>query len=508
VSLLAYLNSRFIRDQKIELAKRMFTAYMTGPYAFHLDHNTAELLRNANLEVRVVGNQVLNPLLQLILKTITALAIIVLLLVVEPVVSLVVVSVLGLASLLFMRLTRHKMEVMGEEEQRQRKVSYKVMKEGYGSIKAVKVLNKASYFIDEFVDSFYKSNTAQLVKGVVGSLTRPFMEVMAVSGMLLVSFSVVLFNTGVDSLIPTLGLFGVAIIKLQGSITGAVSSFTSLKYSNYAINPVYDDLSLLEEKKPGEADAGEESARPPISFEDRIEIESLYFRYHETDEFVLKDVNMSIPKGSSVGIVGTTGAGKSTVIDILLGLFEPTKGQVCVDGTDISDRITSWQSLLGYIPQDIFLLDNSIKRNIALGVYDEDIDWDNFEKALEMAQIGDMVRALPEGLETHTGERGVRLSGGQLQRVGIARALYNDPEVLVMDEATSSLDTSTEKMVMSALEKAKQGRTFIMIAHRLSTVKNCDIIYFLEDGEVADSGTYDYLAANSAGFKQMIADDQ
>jgi|AntDeeMinimDraft_5_1070356.scaffolds.fasta_scaffold09538_2 ATP-binding cassette subfamily C protein len=506
LSLLYYIKSKFIRDRKIELAQRMFTAYMLAPYAFHLDRNTAELLRNANLEVRIIGNEVLNPLLQLILNGITAIAITTLLLIIEPVISLIVVSILGVASLLFMRLTRHRMEAMGEEEQRQRTVSYKVMHEAFGSLKAVKILKRELYFIQKFLKSFYKANQAQHVKEIMSSWTRPFMEVMAVIGMLLVAFSTIYLGKALETLVPTLGLFGIAILKLQASITAAVSNFTMLKYSNYSINPVYDDLKILESSSNSSTTTRQNNTVPAFKFNNQIDIESLFYRYHDSDEFVLKDINLTIPNGSSAGIVGPTGAGKSTLIDILLGLLQPTNGQLKVDGESIYENMAGWQANIGYIPQDIYLLDDSIKRNIALGIQDEAIDEDQLKESIRMAQIKDLVNNLPDGWDTAVGERGVRLSGGQLQRVGIARALYHNPDILVMDEATSSLDTSTEKSVMQALNRAKKGRTFIMIAHRLSTVKNCDQIYLLKEGKLLSSGTYHHLAEKSKEFQQMIAD--
>lgn len=505
---LNYFKSKFIRDQKIALARRMFTAYMRAPYAFHLNRNTAELLRNANLEVRIIGNEVLRPLLQLILSGVTASAITVLLIVIEPVISLVVVGVLGIASLIFMQATRKKMEVMGEEEQRQRKASYKVMHEGFGSLKAVKVLNKEGSFIRKFMESFRKANHAQHLQEIIGSWTRPFMEVMAISGLLIVVFFIIYLGEDVSTLIPTLGLFGVAILKLQTQISAAVSSYNSLKYSNHAVDPVFDDLSLLGPKLEAGKSAENECPDTPLQFNSELRIESLYFRYQNSETDVLKNINMTIPSGSSIGLVGKTGAGKSTLVDILLGLLEPTSGQIRVDSTPVFDQLAQWQLNIGYIPQDIYLLDDTIKHNIALGLNDNEIDEQRMKQAITIAQIQDLIESLPDGWDTTVGERGVRLSGGQLQRVGMARALYTDPDVLVMDEATSSLDSSTEQSVMQALDRARQGRTFIMIAHRMSTVKKCDVIYMLEEGELIASGTYNELLENSSEFRTMVAETE
>lgn len=505
---LNYFKSKFIRDQKIVLARRLYTAYMRAPYAFHLNRNTAELLRNANLEVRIIGNEVLRPLLQLILSGVTASAITILLIVIEPVISVVVVGVLGMASFIFTQATRKKIEAMGEEEQRQRTASYKVMHEGFGSLKAVKVLNKEGSFIRKFMDSFRKANHAQHLQEIIGSWTRPFMEVIAITGLLIVVFFIIYLGEDVSTLIPTLGLFGVAILKLQTQITTAVSSFNSLKYSNYAVDPVYDDLNLLEPKLETEQTTEKERPTIPLQFNSELRIDSLYFRYQNSETDVLKNINMTIQSGSSVGLVGKTGAGKSTLVDILLGLLEPTRGQVTVDDTPVFHQLAQWQLNIGYIPQDIYLLDDTIKRNIALGLDDEAIDENRLQEAISIAQIQDLIASLPEGWDTTVGERGVRLSGGQLQRVGMARALYTDPDVLVMDEATSSLDSSTEQSVMQALDRAKQGRTFIMIAHRMSTVKKCDVIYMLEEGELIASGTYSELLENSSEFRTMVADTE
>jgi ATP-binding cassette subfamily C protein len=277
-----------------------------------------------------------------------------------------------------------------------------------------------------------------------------------------------------------------------------VSSFTNLRYNAVAINPIWEDLNTIS------------APVTPLStsattnrLQNSIKINELKYTYPGSDKPSIKDINLSIPKAGSISLVGPTGSGKTTLADLLLGLLKPDEGAILENGFDINNNLTEWHRKIGYIPQFIYLLNDTIKNNIAFGLEDSEIDEKKLQNAVSTAQLENFVLSLPEGVETIVGERGIRLSGGQRQRIGIARALYNNPEILVMDEATSALDNTTEDLLVQALEKLKEDHTIIMIAHRLSTIKNCDTLYFMKDGHIIASGNYEELLSKCDEFRKM-----
>ncbi len=290
-----------------------------------------------------------------------------------------------------------------------------------------------------------------------------------------------------ESIIPTLTLLGVAIVRLMPSFQKVAGNVNSLKWGEQALDAVYDDLAELEPSRSASPALGSRPGRP-LAFEREIRFDRLSYQYPGQEDHALRDVSLAIPKDASVGFVGPSGAGKTTIVDVLLGLLDPTEGRVLVDGVDIQERMVAWQRKIGYIPQSIYLTDDSVRGNVAFGMGDDEIDDDAVWAALEAAQLRDMVEGLPDGLDTMVGERGVRLSGGQRQRIGIARALYHNPEVLVMDEATSALDNQTERQFVEALERLQGSHTLVVIAHRLSTVRNCDTLFMLDEGRLVARG--------------------
>ena len=298
-------------------------------------------------------------------------------------------------------------------------------------------------------------------------------------------------------------LIAVAIVRLMPSFTKISSNFASLKWGERALAVVYDDIRDLEAKEREFRRKQAEGLSKPLPFEHELRLENISYSYPGSAESALIDVSLSIPKNASVGFVGPSGAGKTTIVDVILGLLEPMSGRILVDGVDIQDRVANWQRKIGYIPQTIYLTDDTIRKNVAFGLDDGEIDDDLVWEAIDAAQLRELVNSLPDGLDTIVGERGVRLSGGQRQRVGIARALYHKPQVLVMDEATSALDNQTERHIVDALDNIRGSRTMIMIAHRLSTVQNCDTLYYLDEGRLKAQGTYEELLATTPEFAAM-----
>jgi ATP-binding cassette subfamily C protein len=322
--------------------------------------------------------------------------------------------------------------------------------------------------------------------------------------MLLIALVMVLQGRSMSSIIPILTLFGAATVRLMPAVNQVVQKLTQLRYYIYSLSPVHRDI--MEMKDYHSQTMQESHVTEKLPFKESLSLKNIWYKYPNSDDYVLKGINLTIQKNTAIGFVGPTGVGKSTIVDVILGLLESEKGQVLVDGEDIVNNKRAWQNNVGYIPQFIYLSDDTMRNNIAFGIPESSISEEKIEAAVEAAQLKEFVDRLPDGLDSIVGEDGVRLSGGQRQRIGIARALYDNPDVLIMDEATSSLDNLTEQNVIAAIEAIKGERTIIMIAHRLSTVKNCDQLYLLEDGQVVQQGTYGELLQTSSQFRKMAVE--
>ena len=321
----------------------------------------------------------------------------------------------------------------------------------------------------------------------------------------LLALIMVLFLRGesTGTLIGTAALFALGSARLKTATSQMMNDYAMLHAGTVTVNLVSKELALLE-SLPNDSKVSEENAHAkPLSLDTSIALEDVWFRYAGAEDYALRGVNLEILRGEAVGLVGPSGSGKSTLVDLILGLYEPGRGKVRIDGVDLQTSLPAWHRTLGYIPQSLFLIDGTIRQNIGLGLLADEIDDDAIERAVEAASLEGVIKGLPRGLDTMVGERGVRLSGGQRQRIVIARALYHDPQVLVMDEATSALDTVTERAVMDAVNKLRKHRTIIIVAHRISTVRNLDRIVFLRNGEIEASGSYDELMAGHVGFREL-----
>lgn len=496
-----YFESRFIYNRRYTISHRLMSAYMHAPFIFHLQRNTAELFRNIGSEINVFVNQVVANLLKMSREGVMALAILIFLVVVEPVITLLVISFSGIGGGTFILMNKKKMKKFGEEEQDRRREMVKAIYQGLGGIKDARVLNREEEFIEKFRIQALKSTRLMAYIRFIQQIPRPVIETTAVLGMLSVAVLLVWQDRPIETIIPVLTLFAMAAVRLMPSVQQMISMYTNLRYYIVSLDPVYDDLKELE--KYNTSFAEERKNKKQLIFESEIEIRNLSYRYPESDEQALRDISISIPKGKAVAFVGPSGAGKTTIVDLILGLLEPDKGEILVDGTNIRENVSAWQKNIGYIPQSIYLADESLRFNIAFGVPEDEIDDEGVRQAVKLAQLETMVNRLPDGLDTLIGEHGTRFSGGQRQRVGIARALYHNPKVLVMDEATSSLDNITEKQITNAIQSMKGERTLIIIAHRLTTVKNCDKLYFMESGKIVQEGTYTDLVKSNIRFRKM-----
>ena len=470
------------------IASQILESYIRQPFAYHLRKNSSTLIRNTQDASVIIGGGI-EPLLSLVSEGLIVSALLVVLLVVEPIGTLLVVGSLLLATMAFHKLSDRKLQDWGTRRQFEKGQIIRTIQQSLGAIKDIQVLNRENWFIEEHNSHQIKDQTLLRRIITVQSLPRLWLEVMAIGG--LTGLVGVMLSSGrqANEIVPVVGLFAATAFRVLPSINKIVGSKQQLKVSRTAIETIYGDLHLSVLKNQA-TDVG------PLEFKN-LKVENLTFNYEGIADSVLNDVNVQIRNGEAVGFVGQSGSGKSTLIDIMLGLLEPQSGSVLINGQTVENVKQSWQKQIGYIPQTIFLMDDSLRRNIAIGISDNEIDEVAIVEALKSAQLEEFVASLPEGLDTVVGERGVRLSGGQRQRIGIARALYHRPSVLVLDEATSSLDTETEHGVMQAVQALQGDKTVIIVAHRLSTVEYCDRLYRLDAGRIVDEGTFDEVMNRS-----------
>lgn len=481
LAFLAWRQMRFAFGVQAQLSQRLFTLYLRQPYTFHLQRNSAQLIRNAISEVDVFTFKAIVPGMLLLTESLVLFGLCSLLLVIEPLGAVIVASVLGAAAWGFHCLTRGRIARWGETRLHHEGLRIQRLQEGLSGAKDVKLLGRETEFLDQYRVHNMQSTRVGGLMYTIQQLPRLWLELLAVSGLAILVISMLAQNRALEAVLPALGLFGAVAFRLMPSVNRMLGAVQSLRYSM----PVMDTLSTEFKLAVPEVAVIHRSVMP---FRVTLELNHITYAYPGGAEPVLKDISLAIQRGESVGFIGVSGAGKSTLVDILLGLLAPDRGEVRVDGNDIQKNIRNWQDQIGYVPQSIFLTDDTLRRNVAFGLPDKQIDNAAVQRAIRAAQLEEFVDSLPDGLETFVGERGIRLSGGQRQRIGIARSIYHDPAVLVLDEATSSLDTETERGVMQAITALQGSKTVLIIAHRLSTVEHCNRLYRLQDGKAAEGG--------------------
>ena len=484
---LIYVESRLFRNVMTSISNHLFHGYLRSPYTFHLERNPAQLTSIINHDVsNALG--VMRSYMLLLREGAVLVVVFTLMMLMEPMVSISVFMLLGTTSSVFYLAVRRKMEWRGRESQKHTELKMRAINQGLGAIKDAKILGREPFLLKLFSLETSKCFHLEAYRTVLLHLPRNFLEVMAITAVLVVSAAFVLLDRPSQTMMPVLTLLAIAVVRLVPAFNSVTSALSQIRYNHPSLEKVCLELQSI--KPILLQHYSDISNATQFKLQTSIELHDVHYHYPTASTEALRGVSLRIDVGEAVAFIGTSGAGKSTLIDLVLGLLTPTSGKICVDGKDIQSNLSSWQRQIGYIPQEIYLIDDTIRRNIAFGLPDDAIDETALLHAVEAAQLSGFVQELPAGLDTIVGNRVARLSGGQRQRIGIARALYHNPGVLVMDEATSALDNETERGVIEAIERLRGERTIIMVAHRLTTVKDCNRLYLFENGQLKDQGGF------------------
>lgn len=476
LSWMAYTMNSFSKNTRLLFSTKLMEAYMKQPYAYFLHKNTAEILRSVNSDTGDMYTVIIN-ILQIISQGVTTVVLVVFLAVTNWQMTLVVAIVLGACGGFIVLVLQRKLRRLGVEYHDLGADVIKCSKQAYEGIKEVKIMNKERYFINEYRNIFNNVTRMELIYNLLSLIPKYLIETITMGGILGYLAVVIMMGGNLGEMLTQLAAFAVAAFRLLPGVNTLYNGFSNVLYNKASIDLIYHDIREVENMDDSVIGGGE---CEKLHFKKEIEVRDIHFKYDKSDKVILDRVNLKISKGESVAFIGESGGGKTTLVDVILGILIPQSGSVLVDGVNINEIMQSWHHDIGYIPQMIFMLDDTVRRNVAFGIRDEEIEDDKVWEALRKAQLEEFVRGMDAGLDTEVGEAGMRLSGGQRQRIGIARALYHDPDILVFDEATSALDNETEKEVMSAIDALHGSKTMIMIAHRLTTIENCDHVYRVE----------------------------
>ena len=497
-----YALARFSHMRKYSLSRRMLAGYLQQPYVWYLSRHSSDLTKTVLQEVDQLVGYALMPAMRILAQAVSIIFLIGLIFIVRWDIALISGAVLLTTYALVYLVVRRLLERLGRRRVEANKQRFRAISEVFGGIKDVKLVGLEEHYMHRFQSAARKHADALMKAEVVGILPRHMLEIVAFGGMIgLILYLLGGSDQGIGEMLPVLGLLAMAGLRVLPAVQQIYSSFTSLRFGRVVLEEVFAEFEAARNVPP---------IRPvdqsqKLALNSALELRQMRYGYPATDRAVVDGMDMRIDARTTVGVVGGTGAGKTTTIDIILGLLTPDAGEMLVDDQVITpERMRAWQNNIGYVPQQIFLLYGTISANIAFGVPEDEIDHAAVERAARLAELHDFVTTeLKDGYATNVGERGIKLSGGQRQRIGIARALYHNPDILILDEATSALDNLTEKAVMDAIRNLGHDKTIIMIAHRLTTVKNCDTIFLLEGGRVTAQGSYDELIESNPTFREM-----
>ena len=484
----SYLQVRFVQMREYSIGKRLIEGYLNQPYAWFLNRHSADLGKTILTEVGTISGGAMKPALELIAKSLIVIAIISLLIIADPKIALITGFFLGGAYMFIFYLLRKYISELGSNRLENNRLRFTAVSEAFGAAKEIKIGGLEKIYIKSFSNSAEVFARSQATTQLISQLPRFILEIIAFGGILLIILYIMSTTGNFNNALPIVSLYVFAGYRLLPAVQEIYASVTSLTFASPTLVKLTEDIKSLKSFYNNQD-------QDILKLNDKITLKNIYYNYPNTSRIALKNISLNIPVKSTVGLVGATGSGKTTTVDIILGLLEAQKGTLEVDGKVVTKQNSrAWQRSIGYVPQHIYLSDNTVTANIAFGVELKDINQDSVEKAAKIANLHDfVVDELPDQYQTTIGERGVRLSGGQRQRIGIARALYHKPYLLILDEATSALDNETERTVMDAVNNLDKDITIILIAHRLDTVKNCDIIFKLDKGQLVGQGTFDEI---------------
>lgn len=473
---------RFVYSNQFETQQKLLRSFVKKSYEFYLNIETSTIQRIIAADV-VNAYLLILSVLQITSECIIFLMLAIALLIVDFKMTMVIAGVLVLTLFVIKNVIKPIMNRTGKENQDYAGMIYQWLSQTVMGIKEIKIIGRENYFIDEYCErgSHYVAAMERL--SLFSNAPKLLIETVCIAGMICYMLVIVLSGQELTAMMPALSAFAMAAVRLMPSANRINNQLTQVAYYEPFFMNVSDNLlEEIDDERIDMSYARDNGEKLPVK--DKIVLDNITYAYPNTEKLIFDHAHMEIPVGSSVGIVGGSGSGKTTIVDILLGLLNIREGQITADGTDIQTNYRAWLKNVGYIPQMIFLLDDDIRKNVAFGIPEEEIDEDRLWYALKEAQLDEFVKTLPEGIHTGIGERGIRISGGQRQRIGIARALYNDPEVLILDEATSALDNDTEAAIMESINRFQGRKTLVIIAHRLQTIEKCDMVYRVENGKI------------------------
>ena len=473
LSFVSYKQIRFLTNLKTDVSDKLYRIYLTKPFIFHLYNNSSKLIRDLNDSTQILI--VTKSILILFTEVTVVIGILSLLIIYEPIGTLITSIFIFISGYLFYSGVQSRASKWGEERKYHEGMKLQWLQQGFTSIKDVKILNKENYFINSFTKQNKISNDTQFKQDFTLSLPRLWLELFAIVGFTILILLLINYKKDIAGIIPVLGFFAAAAFRMMPSTTRIMNSIQAVKFGFPVARTYINEFKNYDLK----IKLNSEKNVSKIKFKNLIELNNINFSYPNSEKKVLRDINIKIPFGSSIGVYGNSGVGKSTFLNVFLQLLKPQGGKIQLDGKDISNFVRQWQNIMGYVPQNVYLNDDTLKKNIALGVPLEFIDQKKINQCLKDVKLNSFVDELKNGLDTKVGEFGERISGGQRQRIGIARALYNDPQILVLDEYTNALDETTESEIIKEVNSLKSNKTIITITHKNSALKFCDAIYKL-----------------------------
>ena len=487
MSYLYWVQYSFAYDVNRKLSQKMYEGYVDLPYSFHLTNNSSSAIKNITNEVANMTGVIIQAL-QVATDIFVFIGISCLLLYYQPFGAIGVGLMIGIPVFIFYRLFKERILLWGKQREFNEGNRVKIIQEGIGGIKDIKVLGREDSFFNSYFNYNYKQTRADQLKSFILALPKQWIEYIAIIGIVVLVIVLLFEGRNPESIIASLAIFAAAAFRILPSTNRILSGVQFIKYFVPSIDILEGLFREFDDNKT------EISHSDKLSFKDSINIKNLSYAYPDQNNDTLQNINMLINKGELIGIIGKSGSGKSTLINILLGLLDVKSESIYVDDYDVSKNLKQWQKLIGFVSQNIFLKNDTILNNIAFGIPEEQLDYDRIQECLKLSNLDDFVNKLPNKLQTKVGERGIRLSGGQLQRIGIARALYENPDIIIFDEATSALDFETEKEVLKSINTIRNEKTIIMVTHRINNLREFDKIFFMEDGKVIKSGGYNELS--------------